>query len=515
MDYEKAYKEALNWIRSIYPTLTGSDKEDAEHYFPELHESEDERIREWIANYIHHGVFDEEEHPKALKAIEWLERQKEQKPAEIKIDNPNIQKIDPDVKISTSDSSTGGDRLLYASWRDEKAEQKPNIKLIQKSWYMEGYHDREFNREPKWIIKTGEGGPRYEENPKYGQPLIEQRPTEEQLHNLNEAIKSFRMDGFDRIADSLHSLYNCILTTQEQKSAEWSVKGRRGRIGNTPEHIRKKAENFLSEMEPPYDADDICSAYETGAMESIKQERSEDTMDEFTRNIRNLITDKLTVHTKSLDGSEISSTVFIDDETAKDIARGVLFYVGKEAMKNPDREIPEWSEEDEQWLESIIGEYEERLSVDKDHAAVIQIKIDFLKSLRPQSKEELSKILHDEYNKGKKTGEREGYTKGYEKGYKDANESLLYHFPVMPTPPSGWGCDGTHCTNPQMDCINCPKKSTGGIFNTALSSGDPTLKAEWKPSEEQMDELLWCTAQLDGANRRVLAELYEQLKKLK
>lgn len=43
-----------------------------------------------------------------------------------------------------------------------------------------------------------------------------------------------------------------------------------------------------------------------------------------------------------------------------------------------------WSEEDEQWLESIIREYEGRLSVDKDHAAVIQIKIDFLKSLRPQ-----------------------------------------------------------------------------------------------------------------------------------
>ena len=36
----------------------------------------------------------------------------------------------------------------------------------------------------------------------------------------------------------------------------------------------------------------------------------------------------------------------------------------------------------------------------------------------------------------------------------------------------------------------------------------------WKPSEEQMDALLWCIAHLGGADRRVLAELYEHLRKL-
>jgi hypothetical protein len=47
MDYEKAYKEALNWMRGIYPTLAGSDKEDAEHYFPELKESDKQKPAEW------------------------------------------------------------------------------------------------------------------------------------------------------------------------------------------------------------------------------------------------------------------------------------------------------------------------------------------------------------------------------------------------------------------------------------------------------------------------------------
>lgn len=35
----------------------------------------------------------------------------------------------------------------------------------------------------------------------------------------------------------------------------------------------------------------------------------------------------------------------------------------------------------------------------------------------------------------------------------------------------------------------------------------------WKPTEEQMRALLWCTAHLGGADHRVLAELYEHLKK--
>lgn len=69
--------------------------------------------------------------------------------------------------------------------------------------------------------------------------------------------------------------------------------------------------------------------------------------DSFEENIRNLLHDKLTWH--SDDGS-ISTTVFIDDKTIKDIVMGIWFYVGKEAMKNPNVELPkaEWSEEDEE-----------------------------------------------------------------------------------------------------------------------------------------------------------------------
>ena len=48
MNYEQKYKAALNWMASLYGGLHGKTKEEAETYFPELKESEDERIRKEI-----------------------------------------------------------------------------------------------------------------------------------------------------------------------------------------------------------------------------------------------------------------------------------------------------------------------------------------------------------------------------------------------------------------------------------------------------------------------------------
>jgi len=97
--------------------------------------------------------------------------------------------------------------------------------------------------------------------------------------------------------------------------------------------------------------------------------------------------------------------------------------------------------------------------------------------------------------------ELNAHTKGYNNGYKDAEKKIFSHgegsyfyskdgdvtyispmpvyapaIPIMPTTPSGWGCDGTHCTNPHGDCINCPKRfSSGGTITTPnTSSGTST-----------------------------------------
>lgn len=47
-------------------------------------------------------------------------------------------------------------------------------------------------------------------------------------------------------------------------------KGRRGRQGGIPPGITKRGEDFQKGMEPPYDADDIVSSYETGFMDAMK-----------------------------------------------------------------------------------------------------------------------------------------------------------------------------------------------------------------------------------------------------
>ena len=75
MDYEKKYNEALAWMRELYPVLHGATKEDAEHYFPELRESEDEQALRIIKKRMCYDpvpISDEDR-----RIVEnWLEKQK-------------------------------------------------------------------------------------------------------------------------------------------------------------------------------------------------------------------------------------------------------------------------------------------------------------------------------------------------------------------------------------------------------------------------------------------------------
>ena len=91
MDYEKKYNEALKWMRELYPGLHGATKEDAEHFFPELRESEDERIRKEIIAFLKH--YHTGEGDSVTYDNDWLvylEKQKEQKPAEWSEDDNNM-----------------------------------------------------------------------------------------------------------------------------------------------------------------------------------------------------------------------------------------------------------------------------------------------------------------------------------------------------------------------------------------------------------------------------------------
>lgn len=93
MDYEKKYKEALGWMQSLYKGLHGATKEDAEHYFPELKESDDERIKKAITRILYENYTD----AAVIKGVEiaeivaWLEKQSEQKPTWSEEDELNLK----------------------------------------------------------------------------------------------------------------------------------------------------------------------------------------------------------------------------------------------------------------------------------------------------------------------------------------------------------------------------------------------------------------------------------------
>lgn len=84
MDYEKLYKEAIDRIKDWCEGSEITDpKEVVEFVFPELAESEDERIRKWIINFIEVRLPDAAEfEPEYRAALAYLEKQKEQKPIE-------------------------------------------------------------------------------------------------------------------------------------------------------------------------------------------------------------------------------------------------------------------------------------------------------------------------------------------------------------------------------------------------------------------------------------------------
>lgn len=125
----------------------------------------------------------------------------------------------------------------------------------------------------------------------------------------------------------------------------------------------------------------------------------------------------------------------------------------------------------------------ELLSYPDERNPAIEAIADLERAVTCGNVDNIPKWLTEELNKAFKKGQElshEDYIRGYDNGYKDAekwyNNRVASRSPIMPTPLSGWGCDGTHCTNPQMDCINCPRKNIGGGFN--MQSGTSDAKME-------------------------------------
>lgn len=202
--YEKAYKNLVAKVKNAHLyAQTDSTKNVLEDILPELRESEDERMmrefNDWLCEEIECRTNDlrDEKDRRTLNMLcyvltnvkDWLEKRKE----------PTTEELYAEAGTTEKEYIANTMKMVRAM-REKKQDQKPNIELIQRSWYMEGYNERDFGKESKWIIKTGDDGPEYEENPKYGQMLeAEQNPTwsEEDEEMLNEGIELLSYETSD------------------------------------------------------------------------------------------------------------------------------------------------------------------------------------------------------------------------------------------------------------------------------------------------------------------------------
>lgn len=155
MDYEKKYKEAQGWIEKIYPTLQHEQQMEAEAFFPELKESENEKIRQAIHIYLDWLDGRKDCQPKGDYTIKdmlaWLEKQGEQK----SILNVPLR----EVILSIWDLGNEWKELTNGCISTEYGTQ---LDYIQKHWCESEYYLREKRSEQKpnytTLVETGNGG---------------------------------------------------------------------------------------------------------------------------------------------------------------------------------------------------------------------------------------------------------------------------------------------------------------------------------------------------------------------
>jgi len=147
MDYEKAYKEALEKIREgLQPLsdgtkISGVTRAFLEEVFPELQESKDEKMWKLIKKYAHYNISDialDADHITREQLESWLEKQGEQK---------SIMNVPSrEVILAIWDLGNEWKELTNGSISTEYGTQ---LDYIQKHWHESEYYLREKQGEKK------------------------------------------------------------------------------------------------------------------------------------------------------------------------------------------------------------------------------------------------------------------------------------------------------------------------------------------------------------------------------
>ena len=110
MNYEQKYNEVLEWARKNKARLNGVPIEEV---LPELRESEDERIRQEILDFVLYKPKGSPTDEEQDRWVAWLEKQKEQKPNQSKEEREYVKTLKGLVSDFIRDSGGGISDVAY------------------------------------------------------------------------------------------------------------------------------------------------------------------------------------------------------------------------------------------------------------------------------------------------------------------------------------------------------------------------------------------------------------------
>lgn len=258
-NYEKKYKDALERARANYK----ADKEMGfiencdmlELIFPELKESEDEKIRDWLITQLRNNY---KGNYWATQAIAWLEKQKETSKAIEAVDR--IDKyIDEHLANAHDMKNSNPDKKYYRGWDDALGKmagilqdvysgekQKEPLTPLAKALSDFLKNDFEFFARKEW------------DEAKWNEVMNTQAMELQRLAYLDEQKEhNPRLIGEDSVEKKARQMYETGQTIEEQKPVEW-----------TERHIADVFEKVgLSKIVREQGNDDLTNALQSAMIE--------------------------------------------------------------------------------------------------------------------------------------------------------------------------------------------------------------------------------------------------------
>lgn len=196
-----------------------------------------------------------------------------------------------------------------------------------------------------------------------------------------------------------------------------------------------------------YACEKIEEAFEEGRFDVVENytKKQLSRLTEFEYSLRQVLVEALSGEMPTSSSGSMSWAVAISDDEIKKLAPRILALSKKHLLSYADESNP---------AIEAMADLERTFECNPD---------------------KLPLWLKDEIEKIRLEARAEGYSDGLQRALEANKMCESYHFPTVTVRPLCWEPGGT-CTNPQMDCINCPRKTSGGMPNTA--SGTSTAKAE-------------------------------------